>query len=156
MKEKLINALNKQINAELYSAYLYLSMSAYFESKKLKGMSHWMKKQADEEVEHAMKLYDYVADKARVILTPIKVPPTEWASSLAVFKSAYNHEVAVTGLINNLVKISEAEHDNETKDFLQWYVKEQIEEEDSADRIVRELKKFSGDLLKIDKKLSQR
>ena len=155
MKAKVISALNKQINSELYSAYLYLSMSAYFESKELKGMSHWMKRQADEEIEHAMKLYDYLADRARVILTPIKAPPIEWASPLAVFKSAYSHEVAVTGLINNLVKMTKAESDQETKDFLQWYVEEQIEEEESADRVVQELKN-NKDISRIDNELSKR
>jgi|TARA_B100001971_G_C17971815_1_gene422782 ferritin len=155
MKQKIIDELNKQVNAELYSAYLYLSMSAHFESKELKGMSHWMKKQAGEEIEHAMKLYDYVAKNGRVILTQINAPPTEWASPLAIFKSAYSHEVGVTGLINNLVKIAESEGDNETKDFLQWYVKEQIEEEESADRVVQELKN-NKDISRIDNELSKR
>ena len=137
MNKKIQNAINKQINAELYSAYLYLSMSAYCDSLNLKGFSHWLKKQAQEETEHGMKLYDYVVEKGgRVLLAAIDAPQEEWESILDVFDKTLKHEQKVTGLINNLVELAKKEDDKEAEDFLLWFVKEQVEEEESAGKMV--------------------
>ena len=158
--KKIEKTLNEQINAEMYSSYLYLSMSAYFDSKNLGGFSHWMKIQAQEELVHAMKIFNYVNERGgRVELTAIEAPNTEWDSPLAVFKNAYEHELKVTALINNLVDLSISEKDHATTQFLQWYVEEQVEEEASADEIVQKItlaKDAPGAMYMIDKELTQR
>ncbi len=141
ISKKLEEALNKQINAEMYSAYMYLSMVAYFESANLSGFANWMKAQTQEELMHAMKIYDYVNERGgRVTLKAIDGPPTNWESTLAVFEAVYAHEQKVTGLINKLVDLATKEKDHATNNFLQWFVKEQVEEESSADEIVQKLK----------------
>lgn len=160
IKEKIKDAINKQINAEMYSAYLYLSMSAYFESINLKGFANWMKAQVQEEMVHAMKFYDYINERGgRVLLTAIDAPPTQWDSSLAVFEYTYKHEQRVTGLINGLVDLAISEKDHATNNFLQWFVAEQVEEESSADEVVQKLK-IAGDqgggLFMLDRELGQR
>ena len=160
IKEKIKDAINKQINAEMYSAYLYLSMSAYFESINLKGFASWMKAQAQEEMVHAMKFYDYVNERGgRVLLTAIEAPPTQWDSPLAVFEYTYQHEQKVTGLINTLVNLANSESDHATHNFLQWFVGEQVEEESSADEIVQKLKLVGNDgggLFMLDQEQGQR
>ena len=160
IKEKIKDAINKQINAEMYSAYLYLSMSAYFESINLKGFANWMKAQVQEEMVHAMKFYDYINERGgRVLLTAIDAPPTQWDSSLAVFEYTYKHEQRVTGLINGLVDLAISEKDHATNNFLQWFVAEQVEEESSADAVVQKLKiagDRSGGLFMLDRELGQR
>jgi len=160
IKEKIQNALNKQLNAEMYSAYLYLSMSAYFESINLKGFANWMRIQTREEMVHAMKFYDYVNERGgRVTLAAIDAPPTQWDSPLAVFEHTYMHEQKVTGLINDLVNLAISETDHATNNFLQWFVAEQVEEESSADEIVQKLKLVGGDsggLFMLDQELGQR
>jgi len=119
-------ALNDQINAEFYSAYLYLSMMAYFESVNLAGFATWMKAQTQEEIMHAMKMYDFVNERGgRVILQAIEAPPAEWDSPLAAFEAAYAHEQIVTGRINDLVNLAIEEKDHATNAFLQWFVNEQ-------------------------------
>lgn len=160
IKEKIKDAINKQINAEMYSAYLYLSMSAYFESINLKGFANWMKAQVQEEMVHAMKFYDYINERGgRVLLTAIDAPPTQWDSSLVVFEYTYKHEQRVTGLINGLVDLAISEKDHATNNFLQWFVAEQVEEESSADEVVQKLK-IAGDqgggLFMLDRELGQR
>ncbi len=158
--EKMIETLNKQLNAELYSSYLYLSMSAYFEDINLRGFSNWMKVQAREELTHAMKFYDYLIELGkRVDLLAIQKPPKEWDSPLAAFEAAYKHEQHVTGLINNLVEMAIAEKDHATNNMLQWFVAEQVEEEASVDEIVQKIKLAGEDgrgLLIIDRELAQR
>ena len=160
ISKKMERALNEQINAELYSAYLYLSMVAYFESVNMPGFAIWMKAQTQEEVAHAMKIYDFVNERGgRVILKPIEEPQTEWASPLAAFKAAYKHEQKVTGLINGLVNLAIEEKDHATNNFLQWFVNEQVEEESSVDEVVQKLKmvdKAPGGQFMIDKELGQR
>jgi len=160
IKEKIQGAINKQLNAELYSSYLYLSMAAYFESINLKGFANWMRIQAQEELMHAMKFYDYINERGgRVTLTPIDGPPTQWDSPLAVFEHVYQHEQKVTSLINNLVNIAIAESDHASNNFLQWFVAEQVEEESSADEIVQKLKLVADDrsgLFMLDQELGQR
>jgi ferritin len=160
IKKKLEKAISGQINAELYSSYLYLSMSSYFSSINLNGFANWMRVQAQEEVTHAMKFYDYVIERGgRVIVAAIDAPPAEWDSPLDVLEHVYTHEQKVTGLINDLVNLSVSEKDHATTAFLQWFVTEQVEEESSADEIVQKLK-LVGDqgsgLLMLDQQLEQR
>jgi len=158
--EKMQEALNEQINAELYSAYLYLSMVAYFESVNLPGFANWMRVQTQEELTHAMKIYDYVNERGgRVTLKSIGEPPTEWKSPLAAFEDAYKHEQKVTGLINGLVNLAIEEKDHAANMFLQWFVNEQVEEENNADTIVRKLKLMAdapGGMYMIDNEMGQR
>ncbi len=160
LSEKMQEVLNGQLNAELYSAYLYLSMSAYFQSLDLAGFANWMRVQTQEELVHAMKFHDYINERGgRVLLRSIESPPTEWTSPLAVFEYAYQHEQKVTGLINNLVDLSMEVKDHATTNFLQWFVSEQVEEEASANDVVRKLKlmgEAAGGMFMIDRELAQR
>ena len=153
-------ALNKQINAELYSAYLYLSMAAYFDSINLDGFSHWMKLQAKEETEHANKLYDYVYERGGIVkLEAIDKPPTEWDSPLSAFEDSFKHEQKVSEMINNLVEMARNEKDYSTENFLQWFVEEQVEEEANADAVVQKLKLIKDSrngLFMMDAKLGER
>ena len=153
-------ALNAQVNAEMYSAYLYLSMSAYFQSKSLGGFASWMRVQAQEEMVHAMKLYDFINERGgRVILKLIEAPPTEWDSPLATMEAVYEHEQNVTGIINELVELALEKHDHATNIFLQWFVSEQVEEEDSANDVVEKIKLMGdarGGLFMLDRELGQR
>jgi ferritin len=158
--KKMQEALNGQINAELYSAYLYLSMEAYFKSENLPGFANWMRAQTQEELMHAMKIYDFLNERGgRVILKPIEEPQAQWDSPLAAFEAAYKHEQKVTGLINDLVNLAIEEKDHATNSFLQWFVNEQVEEEASADEVVQKLKrveKAPGGMFMIDQELGQR
>ena len=160
IKEKIQKALNQQLNAELFSSYLYLSMAAYFESINLKGFANWMRVQTQEELVHAMKFYDFIIERGgKAVLASIEGPPTEWESPLAVFEHAYQHEQKVTGLINKLVNLATAEQDHATNNFLQWFVAEQVEEEASADEVVHKIKLMgdaSGGLFMLDRELAQR
>jgi ferritin len=158
--EKMQEALNKQLNAELYSAYLYLSMSTHFQSVNLGGFANWMRVQAREELLHAMKFYDYVNERGgRVTLLPVDEPPSQWHSPLAAFEHVYQHEQKVTSLINKLVDLAVKARDHATNNFLQWFVSEQVEEEASADEVVQRLKLVGDDrsgLFMIDRELAQR
>jgi len=158
--KKMQNAFNEQINAELYSAYLYLSMVAYFESINLPGFANWMRAQTQEELMHAMKIYDYVNERGgRVILKSIGEPQTEWESPLDAFEAAYEHEQKVTGLINGLVNLAIEEKDHAANMFLQWFINEQVEEESSADAIVQKLKLMAdapGGMYMLDNEMGQR
>jgi len=153
-------ALNEQINAELYSSYLYLSMATWFDDAGLAGCAHWMKQQAQEELFHAMKMFDFLAERGgRVVLEAIDKPPHEWAGPLAVFEHVLEHEQKVTGLINDLVDLAIAEKDHATNIFLQWFVSEQVEEEDTATSLVRRLRLIGDDangLFMLDTELGQR
>lgn len=158
--QRMQEALNKQLNAELYSAYLYLSMSAHFQSLNLAGFANWMRVQAQEELAHALKFYDYVNERGgRVVLQPVEAPPAAWDSPLAVFEHVYQHEQKVTGMINKLVDLAVEARDHATNNFLQWFVSEQVEEEASANEVVQKLK-LAGDaasaLFMIDRELAQR
>jgi len=160
ISEKIQQALNEQINAELYSAYLYLSMNTYFESENMQGFANWMRIQAQEELTHAMKIYDFLNDRGgKVTLTTIDQPPTQWDSTLAVFNATYEHEQKVTSLINNLVNLANQEKDHATNSFLQWFVTEQVEEEKNAADIVSKLKlieKSPQAIFMMDKDMAQR
>jgi ferritin len=143
--EKVRKAMNDQIVAETYSAYLYLSMAACFESRNLKGFANWMKCQAQEEMTHAMLLFNHVLERGgRIELGAIEAPPSEWESPQALFEAAYAHEQKVTGLINAIVDVAEAQKDRASMPLLQWFVKEQIEEEASASEQAEALK-LAGD-----------
>ncbi|HEC82682.1 MAG TPA: ferritin [Thermoplasmatales archaeon] len=160
LSKKMLRALNKQVNAELYSAYLYLSMSAYFESINLKGFANWMRVQAQEEVTHAMKFFDYINERGgKVEMMAIEKPPTEWNSPLHVFEETYKHEINVTNMINELVNLAVEEKDHATYNMLQWFVAEQVEEEASADEIRQQLSLIGKDgrgILMIDRELKGR
>lgn len=160
ISKKMEKAINKQINAELYSSYLYLSMAADLDKKGLAGFSHWMKTQAQEELYHAMKFYDFVVERGgTVILDTIEGPQTEWKAPLDIFQGAYKHEILVTNLINDLVELAIKEKDHASNNFLQWYVKEQVEEEASADEIVQKLKligKNGNGIFMLDKEVGAR
>jgi len=141
LNERIEKALNDQVNAEMFSAYLYLSMSANFSAMNLAGFAQWMKVQATEEMVHAMKIYDFIIERGgRVTLAQIDAPETVWESPLAAFEGAYKHEQYITGRINDLVDIAIEEKDHASNIFLQWFVTEQVEEEASADEIVQKLK----------------
>jgi ferritin len=160
MNPRVEKAFNEQINAELYSSYLYLAMAGYFESINLQGFANWMRCQAQEEVVHAMKFFTFIADRGgRVHLDAIGGPANEWESPLAAFQDAYNHEIKVTNLINNLVDIAFEVKDHSAGQFLQWFVKEQVEEEASADAVVQQLKLTGGQgsgLFMINRELATR
>ena len=140
INKKMQDALNEQVNAELYSAYLYLAMEAYFQSVNLAGFANWMRVQTQEEVSHAMKIYDYVIERGgRATLEAIAKPTGEWKSPLAAFEAAYEHEQRVTSLINKLVELAAKDNDHAANIFLQWFVTEQVEEEKNASEIVAKL-----------------
>jgi ferritin len=154
------SALNRQINAELYSAYLYLSMNAYFQSVNLQGFANWMRIQAMEEMSHADKFYRYLTDRGgRVTLEAVAKPPAQWEDPVAVFEEVFRHEQKVTSLINALVDLAIKEKDHATNAMLQWFVNEQVEEEASADTIVHQLKLIGDNghgILMLDRELNKR
>jgi ferritin len=158
--QRVENALNEQINAEMYSAYLYLAMAAHFESENLSGFAQWMRVQTQEEEAHARKLFDYVLERGgKVALKAIDAPPSEWKSPLAAFEAAYEHEQFITDRINKLAELAVEQNDHAAGVFLQWYISEQVEEEASVDRIVRTLKATNeapGALYMIDRELGRR
>jgi len=160
LSKNMQNAINHQINAELYSSYLYAAMSMYFESVDMSGAAKWMNSQAQEELVHADKFMNYLNERdARVILDAIKKPPVEWKSVLDAFEDALEHEKKVSSLINNLVTLAREESDHMTDNFLQWYVAEQVEEESSVGEVVRKLKLIGdsgGGKFMIDNELGQR
>jgi len=160
LSEKMENALNGQLNAEMYSGYMYLSMSAYFKSINLDGFANWMYYQAQEELTHAMKFYDFIISRGgRVKLAEIDAPPNTWDSPLAVFEATLEHEQKVTGLINDLVEMALAEHDHASNIFLQWFVSEQVEEEENVGGVLEQLKlmgEAKGGLFMMDRELAKR
>ncbi|MHC4478136.1 MAG: ferritin [Planctomycetota bacterium] len=139
--KKVEDAFNGQLNAELYSAYLYLAMAAYFESANLPGFANWMRVQTQEEQFHAIKFYDHILERGgTVTLRQIEAPPSEWDSPLEVFQATLEHEQKVTALINDLVYLAREQKDNASEIFLQWFVNEQVEEEDTAGTVLGQLK----------------
>jgi ferritin len=160
LNEKIQGAFNRQINAELFSSYLYLSMSAWLETQGLRGMAHWMRMQVQEEDLHAKKFIDFINERdGQVLLTAIEGPQTEWSSPLQVFEDAYEHETKITGMISNLVDLALGERDHAANSVLQWFVNEQVEEEASTQEI-RDKLRLAGDsgavLYMIDQELAQR
>lgn len=154
------DAMNEQINKEMFSSYLYLSMAAYFEDKNLPGFANWVRLQADEEREHAMKFYDFILERGgRVELKAIEAPKTEWGSNLEVAEEVAAHEAKVTASINNLYELALKEKDYPAQVMLQWFITEQVEEESSAAQIVADLKLIEERgtaVLMLDKQLGKR
>ncbi len=134
-------ALNKQVNAEFYASYLYLSAAAWFESKSLGGFAGWMKAQTGEELGHAMRFFNHIVERGgTVTLTALDGPPAEFESALGAFEAAYGHEQKVTAMINDLVDLAIAERDHAANAMLQWFVTEQVEEEEQTSSAVERLK----------------
>lgn len=152
------NAINVQIRNEYYSSYLYLSMSAYCESKNFPGFASWLRRQSDEELQHAMRLYDYLLDRdSRVILEAIDQPPSEFGTLLEMFEEVLEHEKEVTTMIHKLYELAVSNNDHATSVILQWFIEEQVEEEKSATDMVEQLKmagKNSAALLMLDREVS--
>lgn len=160
LSKKLEEALNKQINAEFWSGYLYLSMSAHFAKDGKSGFANWFKVQAAEESQHAMKLFDYVLTRSgAVTLKPIEKVPHTWKSPLEAFKAALAHEKKVTAMINDLVTLANEEKDYATASMLQWFVDEQVEEEETAQSYVDSLEMIKDNgfgIYTLDKELKDR
>jgi len=153
-------ALNKQVNRELYSAYLYLAMSSYFETVNMKGFARWMRVQAKEEQVHALKIYDYIiARGGTVSLLDIEAPKAKWSSAGKVFEEVYGHEQKVTAMIHGLVDLAIKEKDHASFEMLQWFVKEQVEEEEHSSAILAQVQcvgDIPGHLFHLDHQLGKR
>ena len=160
LSDRMQKAFNDQINAEFYSAFLYLSMSAYFEDAGMEGCASWMRVQYLEEQSHAMKMLDYVCERGgRALLGAIDAPPTEWKSAEDVFVVTFEHEKKVSGLINSLMSVARDENDYASESFLRWFVDEQVEEEASAEAVVNKMRLVGGaghGLFVLDRELGQR
>ena len=160
ISETMQKAINEQINKELYSSYLYLSMAAYFENTGLPGAAKWMYVQEGEEREHAMKLYEHLVDRgAKVTLAAIAAPETEWAGPMAAFKAVLKHEQFVTKSIHNLYEVALNEKDYAVQVLLQWFINEQVEEEKNASEIIASMQRIEDHetaVLQLDHQLSKR
>lgn len=160
ISKKMQDAINEQINAELYSAYLYLSMAAYFESMNLGGFAKWMRVQFQEEQAHALKFFEYVLERGGdVELKAIAAPKTKWSSTLEAFKEVQAHEQHVTSLINKLYEAALEDKDYASQALLQWYITEQVEEEKNAAEIVANLELIEARgtaVLMLDHRLGKR
>jgi ferritin len=160
MKKEMQDAINKQIVREMYSSNLYLSMAAYYSAMNLNGFANWMRVQAEEEMEHAMKFFDYLEDRGgKPVIGAIDAPTTDWDSALAAFENALEHEKLVTGHINDLMDLSIELKDHATTSLLQWFIDEQVEEEATTGEIVDRLKMISdskGALFFLDNELKSR
>ena len=158
--KRIQDAMNEQIKHELESAYLYLAMVAYFRAEGLDGMASWMEAQTQEEVAHAIRFFEHINERGgRVELKGLAQPQKEWESPLAAFEAAYEHERFITGTIDDLVKIAEEEGDNPARIMLQWFVSEQVEEEDSTKKVVDLLKRIGDSghgLIMVDRELGAR
>jgi len=160
ISQNLQDAINEQIKYELYSAYMYLAMSADCSDRNLTGFANWMRMQAQEEVEHAMRFYDFLIERgARVELHGIDKPPFEFGSPLEIMEQSLEHERFVTSRINGLFDLAHEEHDRPAQVMLQWFITEQVEEEASIDEIVQRMKMFGADgaaLFMLDRDLGAR
>ncbi len=160
ISEKLEKAINDQINAEFYSEYFYLSMYAYFERMNLQGFKNWMNVQMQEEHAHAMGLFEYLQERGgKVVLEAIEKPKTDWSSPREVFEDVLKHEQLVTSKINALLDVAEEVHDRAAVSFLDWYLKEQVEEEANVGNVLKTLNLVCDDrqcLFMLDKELASR
>ncbi|OGH97689.1 MAG: ferritin [Candidatus Melainabacteria bacterium GWA2_34_9] len=160
LKSRIEQELNKQLNKEFFSAYLYMSMAAYFQSVDLLGFANWITVQAKEEMLHAEKIYNFIHERnGKVVLEQLEKPQTEWDSPLAAFENSLSHEIFITDSINELVNIALEEKDHATNIFLQWFVTEQVEEESNATEIIRKIKLMKdapGGMFLLDKELATR
>lgn len=160
MNQPVREGINRQINREFYAAYLYLAMSAHFEEQSLDGFAAWMRAQAAEEKEHAMRLYDHLVERgAQVELGAIEAPGTDFGTPLEVFEAALEHEQRVTDWIHELYDLAVDDHDHPAQLVLQWFITEQVEEEDSVGGVVAQLR-MAGDneaaILMLDRELGAR
>jgi len=157
---KVEEALNEQIHAEFFSFYLYLSVAGYFKTQHFDGFAHWMQVQAQEEFNHAMKLFDYVNERGGVVkLLPLEAPKSEWTSPSDAVGAVFHHEQHISKRINNLVDLASSENDHATTVLLHWYVNEQVEEEATADTLYHQVKMLESSpqgLFMIDRELSGR
>lgn len=160
LKPKVLQALDAQVNAEFYSSFLYLSMAAHFEAESLPGIAHWLGEQAKEEHGHAMKFFDHIAERgSKPTVAAIQAPPASWNSAEAAFKAVVLHEAHVTELIHKLVALARKEEDYATEEFLQYFVKEQVEEEAQAHLLLEQFKMAGpskGSLMMMDHRLGKR
>lgn len=160
LSKKMVAALNNQVTAELYSGYLYVSMSAWLQSEGHLGAAHWMSLQAREEIFHAGKMYNFILNRGgQVKLGAIEAPPLKWKSAQEVFEGAYGHEQKVTALINNLMTLAKTEGDHASEIFMQWFVTEQVEEEANALEVAQKYKLAAGQgagIFMIDQELGAR
>ena len=160
ISSKMNDAIGKQINRELYSSYLYLQMAVFFKTRNLDGFARWLKLQAEEEKEHALKFFDYVLERGGdVKLLPIEAPEAKWKSPVEVFEEVYAHEQKVTQMIGSLVEAARAEKDYASEEMLNWFIKEQVEEESNASSILEKLKLIKdsvGGLYQLDHHLGKR
>ncbi|MCK9557207.1 MAG: ferritin [Candidatus Cloacimonetes bacterium] len=160
ISNKMVNAINEQINRELYSEYLYISMQAWFADQNLDGMANWMDAQGKEERFHAMKFFNYLVERGgRVKLKAIAEPTHEFDNPLKAFQMALEHEKFISKSINELMDLAIKDNDHATRSFLQWYIDEQVEEEASVDKIVNMLKMVGDNvhgIMMIDRDLAQR
>jgi ferritin len=154
------DAINNQINKEMFSSYLYLSMAAYFEKTGLPGAAKWMHVQAGEETEHAMKFFEHLIDRGgKVVLAAIAAPQTDWAGPMAAFKAVLEHEQFVTRSIYDLYEVALAEKDYAAQVLLQWYINEQVEEEKNATEIIDSMSRIEAHetaVLQLDHQLAKR
>jgi ferritin len=160
INKKVEDVLNKQVNAEFWSAYLYLSMSAWCENKGLKGFANWMRVQFQEETTHALKIYDFVLNRSGEIrLEPIAAVDKTWNNLLSMFEETYKHECLVTDLINNCYEVAESERDHATSSMLKWFIDEQTEEERNVVEIIDQIKLMGENgegIYHLDKELATR
>lgn len=160
IKKEVLESINDQINAESYSAYLYLSMSAYFEEMGLSGFANWMKIQYQEESAHALKFFNYLIERnGKISLRAIEQVPVEFNGIIEVFENTLTHEIHVTALINNLMDVAVAASDHATQSFLKWFVDEQVEEEANVEKIIATLKLINGEgngLFMMDREMQMR
>lgn len=160
ISDKIRNILNEQINKEFYSAYLYLAMSAYFDEIGLYGFSNWTKVQAREEVDHGMILFDYMIDRnTKVELLNIGTPDSDFTSPMQVFEKILAHEIKVTESINRVAALTDDECDLATRNFIDWYIAEQVEEEASVRDVITKLNMFGEEkasLYLLDKEFKER
>ena len=160
ISKKIQDAFNKQINEEMFSSYLYLSMATYFDSINLPGFSHWMKLQAQEEMFHAMKFYNHIVERGgEVELQAIKEPQKKWESALNVYEDSFKHEEYITSCIHNLMDLAVKERDYAGQNLLKWFVDEQVEEEDTFGEVLEKLKRIGNHehlLLMQEKEMAQR
>jgi ferritin len=152
--------MNQQIMHEMYSAYMYLSMSAHCESANLPGFARWLRMQAEEEMEHALKFYDFIHERnGKVVLFAIDQPPSEFGTPREIFEQVYAHEQKVTGLINSIYELSVKENDYPSQIFLHWFIEEQVEEESNSSQILETLKMIgdsANGLFMLDRQLGKR
>lgn len=160
IKKEVLDALNEQINAESYSAYMYLSMAAYFEEIGLSGFANWMKVQYQEEAAHALKFFNYVTERnGKVVLKAIDQVPVDFDGIVDVYEKTLAHEINVTNLINNLMNVAVAANDHATQSFLKWFIDEQVEEEANVEKVLANLRLINGQgngIFMMDREMSQR